>query len=162
VWPQGVRWLNDETGVRAARGGRLRDPATAAADAVAANLRDRSGEPVQTDLARGGWRWDGGQRCRAVHALWKLGRPTSPPEPMPMDTGTGAAVGWINLTTLLLRRFASFDSCCPSRLGNPKGRILRIPSAIGFKPAVGTLAATNARRRIVARQMAEAAVAPLR
>ena len=30
------------------------------------------------------------------------------PAPLSMDTDTNSAVGWINLTTLLLRRFASF------------------------------------------------------
>ena len=58
-----------------------------------------------------------------------------------MNTGIRSALGRINLTTLLLRRFASFDSCCPSRLGDPKGNILRIPFAIGFNPAQGAEAA---------------------
>ena len=104
-----ARWiLNNETGVREARWGRLRDPDTAADDAVAAHLCARFVEPVQTDLANRGWRWDGGGRCRAVHALRKPERPTIPPAPMPMDTGTAFALWWINLPTLLLRRFASF------------------------------------------------------
>ena len=60
-----------------------------------------------------------------------------------MDTGISSARGWVNLTTLLLRRFASFESCCPSRLGDPKGNILRIPSAIGFNPALGAEAADS-------------------
>jgi len=132
VWPQGVSWLKHETGVREARGGRVRDPAVVVADAVAAHLRERSGEPVQTDLAKRGWRWDIGWRCRAVHALWKPERPTISPAPMPMDTGTASALGWINLPTLLLRRFASFDSRCCSRSGDPEGDTLRVPVAVGF------------------------------
>lgn len=55
---------------------------------------------------------------------------------MSVDTGTSSAVGWINLTTLLLRRLASLESCCPSRFGDPKGGILRMWSAIGFIVAV--------------------------
>ena len=133
-----VRWiLTNETGGREARGGRVRDPADAAADAVAAHLRERAGEPVQTDLAKRGWRWDGGRRCRAVHALRTPERPTTPPAPMPMDTGTASALGWINLPTLFLRRFTSFDSCCPSRSGDPKGGILRVSVAVGFNPNRG-------------------------
>ena len=54
MWPQGVCWLNHETGVREARGGRVQNPETAAADAVAEHLRERSREPVQTDLAKRG------------------------------------------------------------------------------------------------------------
>jgi len=57
---------------------------------------------------------------------------------MPMDTGTASVSWWINLPTLLLRRFASFGRAAPSRFGSPKGDILRIPSAIGFNPARGT------------------------
>ncbi len=64
-----VRWiLDNETGVREARGGRVRHRATAAGDAVAERLREPSGKPVQTDLAKRGWRRDGGQRCRIVLA----------------------------------------------------------------------------------------------
>ena len=55
-----------------------------------------------------------------------------PPAPRPMGNCTAFALGWINLTTLLLRPFASLGSCCSSRLGDPKGDILRIGSAIGF------------------------------
>ena len=36
---------------------RVRDPAAIVADAVAEHLRERSAEPVQTDLAKRGWRW---------------------------------------------------------------------------------------------------------
>ena len=53
-----------------------------------------------------------------------------------MSTGISSAFGWINLTTRLLR-FASFGRAAPSRFGNPKGGILRIPSARGFSPAAG-------------------------
>ena len=56
MWPRGVGWLNDETGVREARGGRAGDPATDTADAVTEHLRERLWEPVQTDLAKRGWR----------------------------------------------------------------------------------------------------------
>ncbi len=112
-----VRWiLNHETGVREARGRRAQNPETAAANAVAEHLRKRFGEPVQMDLVRRGWGCDGGQRCRAVHALREPDRRLVPPAPMPMGTGTASDVGWINLTTLLLRRFASFGSGCPFAL----------------------------------------------
>ena len=47
MWPQGVSWLNNETGVQHARAGCARDLAHAAADAVAEHLRQRSGGPVQ-------------------------------------------------------------------------------------------------------------------
>ena len=139
MWPQGVCWLNHETGVREAPGRRVRDPATAAADAVAEHLRERSGEPVQADLAKRGWRWDGDRRCRAVHGLRKPERRLTPLAPPSMDTGIGSAVGWINLTTLLLRRFASV---CPFAPWWPEGGgILRIPSAIGFNRGGRTTAA---------------------
>jgi len=59
VAPRGTL-LNNETGVREARGGRFCDPAPATAEAVAEHLRERFGEPVQTDLAKRGRRWDGG------------------------------------------------------------------------------------------------------
>ena len=116
MWPQGVCWLNYETGVREARGRRAQNPETAAANAVAEHLRARFGEPVQMDLAKRGGRWDRGWRCRAVHALREPDRRLVPPAPMPMSTGTASDVGWINLTTLLLRRFASFGRGCPFAL----------------------------------------------
>lgn len=72
---------------------------------------------------------------RAVHALQKPERPTIPPAPASMDTGIISALGSINLPTLLLRRFASLDSCCPSSPGDPKGGILRVSFAIGFNSA---------------------------
>ena len=75
-------------------------------------------------------------RCRAIHVPPKPERRTVPPAPMSVDTGTSSAVGWINLTTPLLRRFASSESCCPSRFGDPKGGILRMWSVIGFIVAV--------------------------
>ena len=61
------------------------------------------------------------------------GRPCTPaagaetdPASVPVDGhGHSSAVGWINLTTLLLRRFASFGSRCSSGFGDPKGSILR-------------------------------------
>ena len=81
VWPQGVCWLNHETGVREARGGRVRDPAATIAGAVVEHHRERFGEPVQTNLARRRWRSDRGQRCRAVQALPK-------PEQRLMTTST--------------------------------------------------------------------------
>ena len=71
MWPRRVGWLNHETGVREARGRRVQNPETAAANAVAEHLPERFEEPVQTDPLRRGWRCDGGQRCRVVHALWK-------------------------------------------------------------------------------------------
>ena len=77
MWPRRVGWLNSETGVREARGRRVQNPETAA-DTVAEHLRERFGEPVQTDLVRRGWRCDGGQRCRAVHALRKPERRLMP------------------------------------------------------------------------------------
>ena len=67
-----VRWiLTDLRRAKHPRGRRARDPATAAAEAVAGHLRERSGEPLQTHLARRVWRSDEGRRCRAVHALRK-------------------------------------------------------------------------------------------
>ena len=59
--------------------------------------------------------------------------------PAPMDTGTTSALGWINLTTLLLRRFASFGRAALPRFGDPKGDILRISSAVGFIFAGGAV-----------------------
>jgi len=67
--------------------------------AVAGHLRERSREPVQTHLARRGWRSDEGQRLRAVHALRKPERRTISPAPMSLGMGTGSALGWFNLTT---------------------------------------------------------------
>jgi hypothetical protein len=52
-----------------------------------------------------------------------------------LDTGTGSAVGWINLTTLLLRRFASFGCAALHGAGDSKGGVLRIPSAVGCNRA---------------------------
>jgi len=132
-----VGWLNDETGVREARGSRVRDPADAAADPVAAHLRERSGEPVHTDLAKRGWRCERGQRCRAAHALRKPERPTIPPAPRPMDTRTASALGSISLPTLLLRRLASFGRAAVRASVYPKGSILRVSSETGFILAGG-------------------------
>ena len=49
-----------------------------------------------------------------------------PQAPLSMDTGICSALGWINLTTRLLRRFASLVVIPPSRLSDPKSNILRI------------------------------------
>ena len=43
-----------------------------------------------------------------------------PPAPMSMDKGTSSAVRWINLTTLLCRRFASFGRAALRAFGDPK------------------------------------------
>jgi len=108
-------------------------------DAVAGHLRERSGEPVQTDLTKRGWRSDEGQRCRAVHTLRKPERRTISPAPMSLGMGTGSALGWINLTTATppALRFDAW-ACRPSPFGDPKGHILRVSFATGFNPAVGT------------------------
>ena len=95
----GVCWLPGLSRARQARGRRVRNPATVAADAVAKHLRERFGEPVQTDLAKRGWRWVEGQRRRAVRALRKPKWRMIPPSPMSMDAGTASALGSINLTT---------------------------------------------------------------
>ena len=87
----------------------------------------------------------GPREARPAEA-WRLamsGHPCTPEAGAATDSasapvharGVSSAVGWINLTKLLLRRFASFESCCPSRFGDPKGDILRISSATGFNPA---------------------------
>ncbi len=104
-----VRWiLTDLNRAKHPRGRHLREPAAGTADEVAAHLRERSGEPAQTHLARRGWRSDEGQRCRAVQALRKPVRRTISPAPMSLGTGTGSGLGWINLTTCdSLRCFAS-------------------------------------------------------
>ena len=95
-----VRWiLPDISRVRPALWRGVPDPATAAVEAVAGYLRERAGEPVQTHLARRGWRSDEGRRCRTVHALRKPERRTIAPAPMSLGMGTGSALGWINLTT---------------------------------------------------------------
>ena len=47
VWPQRVGWLPGLSGVRQARRRRVREPSSAAANAVAEHPRERSGEPVQ-------------------------------------------------------------------------------------------------------------------
>jgi len=95
-----VRWiLPDISRVQPALGSGVWDTATAAVEAVAGHLREHAGEPVQTHPARRGWRSDEGQRFRAVHALQKPERRTIRPAPLPMDRGTGSALGWINLTT---------------------------------------------------------------
>ena len=104
-----VRWiLNHETSVREARGRRVQNPETAAANAVAEHLRERFEEPAQTDLVKPSWRWARGKRRRAIHVAPRPERRLIPPSPQLMDAGISSAVGWINLTTLLLRRFASF------------------------------------------------------
>ena len=127
-----VGWLNDETGVQHALGGRVRDPPAAVADAMGEHLRQRFGEPVQKDLAKGGWRRHRDRQCRPVHVSPNAEPRLIPRAPVSMDTGIGSGVGWINLPTLFLRRFASFDSCCRSRSGDPKGGILRVSVAVGF------------------------------
>ena len=76
----------------------VRDPSSAAANTVA-HHRKRSGEPVQTGLPKRGPRWEGGQRCRAIYVPTKPERRLIPPAPLSMGTGTGSAVGWVNLTT---------------------------------------------------------------
>ena len=51
MWPHGVRWLDEETGVQQARGSRVRDPAATGATPMRwRSTSRRSGEPVQTDL----------------------------------------------------------------------------------------------------------------
>ncbi len=91
--------LNDLSRAKQALGRGVRDPAAGTADAVAERLHERSGKPVQTDLAKRGWRSYGGHRCRAVHALRKPERRTITPGLMPIDTGAASALGWISLTT---------------------------------------------------------------
>ena len=76
--------------------------------------------------ARSAVRWEA-QRCRAAHVLQEPERQLMPRAPASMDTGITSAVGWINLTTLLLRRSPRW-SCRPSRLGDPRG------SFYGFHP----------------------------
>ena len=91
--------LTHLSGVRQALRRRVRDASSAAANTVAARHRNRSGEPVQTVLRKRGQRWDGGQRCRAMHVPPKPERRPIPPASLSRGTGTGSAVGWINLTT---------------------------------------------------------------
>ncbi len=84
-----VRWiLNDLSRAKHPLGAAPGDPAAGTDDAVAEHLRERSGEPVQTALAQARL----AIRRRPV-------RRTIPQAPISMDTGTGSAVGWINLTT---------------------------------------------------------------
>ena len=146
MWPQGVCWLNDVSRVRPALGRGVRDTATAAVAAVSGHLRERSGKPVQTHPARRVWRSDEGQRCRAVHALRKPTRRTISPAPLSLGMGTGSALGWINLTTCDSSG-ASFGpwSCRPSPFGDPRGSILRVPSAMGFNPAFGCATVSGVR-----------------
>ena len=140
----GVCWLTGFSRVQHRRRQRARNPETAAADAVAEHLRERFGEPFQTDLAKRGWRWDGGQRCRAVHVSPKPEPRLIPRASAPMDTDISSAVGWINLTTLLLRRFASLESCCSSPFRVPEGHYLtgsirnRFQSGRSGRPATGS------------------------
>ena len=96
---ENLRWLTHLSGVRQAPRRRVRDASSAAANTVAAHHRNRSGEPVQTGLPKRGQRWDGGQRCRAMHVPPKPERRPIPPASLSRGTGTGSAVGWINLTT---------------------------------------------------------------
>ena len=67
----------------------------------------------------------------------ELERRLIPPVPLSMGTGTGSAVGWINLPTCVSSVFRLVCSCCPPRFGEPKGNILRSSSAIGFNPVGG-------------------------
>ena len=140
MWPQGVCWLNHETGVRQARGGRVRDPAAAVTDAVAEHLRERSREPVQTDLAQRGWRWDGGWRCRVVHVRRKRDRRNDSASARVDRHGHpfGRGVDQPDYASPPSRLVRSY---CPSRFGDPKAEILRISPAIGFNPVGGTKAA---------------------
>ena len=71
-----ICWRNNSD--RHSRGRRVRDPSSAAANIVAAHHRKRSGEPVQAGLPKRGQRWDGGQRCRAIHVPPKAGAATDP------------------------------------------------------------------------------------
>ncbi len=124
--------------VRRARRRRVRDPSAAAANTVAAHHRRRSGEPVQTGLPKRGERWDGGQRCRAIHVLLKAERRLISPTPPSMGTGTGSAVGWINLTTCVSSGVSPRLIVLPlPPFGDPKGDILRVSSARGFNPVSG-------------------------
>ncbi len=89
-------------------------------------------EPVQTGLAKRDRRWDRGSD--AGSSMYpEAGAATDPASARVDRHGHQFDRGWINLITLLLRRFASFESCRPSRFGDPKGNTLRIPSAKGFK-----------------------------
>ena len=103
-----VCWLTHLSGVRQARRRRVRDASSAAANTVAA-----------TGLPKRGQRWDGGQRCRAVHVSPEPERRLIPRAPASMDTDISSAVGWINLTTLLLRRFRLVGVVLPFTLRSP-------------------------------------------
>ena len=65
-----------------------------------------------------------------------------------MDTGISSARGWINLTTLLLRRFASLVVLPVYASVDPKGDILRVSFAIGFTQLASIPVRTPARRGI--------------
>jgi len=129
VWPRRVGWLHDISRVRHVLGRGVRDKATAAVAAVPGHLSERSGEPVQTDLARRGWRSDEGQRRRTVHALRKQERRTISPAPMSRGMGTGSALGWINLTTCDSSGASPRWLVLPFTLRYPEGQ--RITDSIG-------------------------------
>ena len=83
--------------VRQARRRHVRDPAAAAADAVAEHPRERSGEPVQRASRSAA---DGGMeapRCRAVHVPAKPERRLIPASARVGGTGISSAAWWINM-----------------------------------------------------------------
>ena len=107
MWPQGVCWLNDETGVREVRGGRVRDPANAAGDPVSAHLRERSGEPFRrTSRGEAGGVTEAGDAGPSMHSGSRSGQRFRQRR-CRWTRAPLSALGWINLPTLLLR-FASF------------------------------------------------------
>ena len=127
-----VCWLPRIRGARQALRRPVPRSSLATAHTAAEHPRERSGQPVQQASRIAA---DGGMEASdAGPSMYppKPERHLIPRAPASMDTGISSALGWFNLTTLLLRRFASVWSCDPSRLGDPKGNILRIPPAIGF------------------------------
>ena len=77
------------------------------------HTRECSGEPVQTGLAKRGRRWDGSQHGWAVHIPLETGAATDPAGAPAYGRGHQFRVEWINLTTRLLRHFASLVAIRP-------------------------------------------------
>ena len=115
MWPQGVCCLPGLSGVRQALRRPVPRSSLAAAHAAARHPRERSKEPVQQASRIG------------VGGETKPERRLIPLASVTMDTGISSAVGWINLTTRLLR-FASFGRAALH------ASVARRATSIGFDP----------------------------
>ena len=146
MWPRRVCWLSVQTGVRQARRRRVRVPSSAAANVGAEHPRERLGQPVhRASRSAAGSGMEARDTGPSMYPRSRSGQPI-PPAPPSGDTGIGSAMGWINLNYASPPAFRLVGPCYAPPFGDPKGNVLRTPSAIGFRSGLGATKATGAAR----------------